>query len=483
MAFWLVMMTLLLEREVFVRYAGQGTGAQASFDTWMGIYPSAESREKNRIGFVHTRSIRATRDGVSGSTLSMTAKLSTVMLSIPTEIVVTGTAWNPDEAGLAEFDIKIRSFDHTMRVSGALEAGKLKLEIQTAGERYPIEIPVGRDLFLSGSMGATSVNLPDLKVGEEVMIDTFDPLTLAAGKARIACLGKQIIDIAGEKVDTKIITATLSGITTKFWVTSSGETVRIETPYGLTFKKITREQALRALDRSGTEELLNVMAVRPTGRRPFRGAKRMLVRLSGLPPTVHPPSDATQQRTDDGNLYEITSPAPPSSSSGVAQDLENLAAYLEGDPFVQAGHPKIVEQAERILGTTEDPWEKAILLYQWVYENIDKTIVLSFPSALEVLESKEGDCNEHTVLYTALARSAGLPTRIAIGVVWSGDLNGFYYHAWPEVFVERWIGIDPTLGQPIADATHLKLLTGNIEKWPQLVPYLGQLQVEVLEIQ
>ena len=92
LAFWLVMMTLLLQREVFVRYAGQGGRAQASFDTWMGIYPSAESPDNSRIGFVHTQSIRATRNGISGASLSMTAELKTVMLSTPTEIVVTGTA-------------------------------------------------------------------------------------------------------------------------------------------------------------------------------------------------------------------------------------------------------------------------------------------------------------------------------------------------------------------------------------------------------
>jgi len=122
-------------------------------------------------------------------------------------------------------------------------------------------------------------------------------------------------------------------------------------------------------------------------------------------------------------------------------------------------------------------------LHYWIYENIDKVIVLSFPSALDVLESREGDCNEHTVLFAALSRTLDIPTRIAIGAVWSDELEGFYYHAWPEVYVEGWIAMDPRLGQEIADATHIKLLTGSIEVWPRLVSYLGQLQVEVLEIE
>ncbi len=109
--------------------------------------------------------------------------------------------------------------------------------------------------------------------------------------------------------------------------------------------------------------------------------------------------------------------------------------------------------------------------------------MISIPSALEVLEQRRGDCNEHTVLFTALARAAGLPTRIAIGIVWSDELEGFYYHAWPEVHLGDWIWMDPTLGQPVADATHIKLLNGGIASWPSLLPYLGRLEVEVLDVE
>jgi hypothetical protein len=42
--------------------------------------------------------------------------------------------------------------------------------------------------------------------------------------------------------------------------------------------------------------------------------------------------------------------------------------------------------------------------------------------------------------------------------------------------------MEPTLGQPIADATHVKLLTGDIERWPRLLAFLGKLRIEVLEV-
>ncbi len=127
-------------------------------------------------------------------------------------------------------------------------------------------------------------------------------------------------------------------------------------------------------------------------------------------------------------------------------------------------------------------WERAVAIHDWVYTHIKKLPVMSVPSALEVLESREGDCNEHTVLFVALARAAGVPSRAAVGLVWSEALNAFGYHAWPEVYVGHWIPMDPTFGQQLADATHIKLLDGSLDKWPQLLPYLGRIRIEVLDL-
>jgi transglutaminase-like putative cysteine protease len=96
-----------------------------------------------------------------------------------------------------------------------------------------------------------------------------------------------------------------------------------------------------------------------------------------------------------------------------------------------------------------------------------------------VLDSKEGDCNEHTTLYTALARASGIPTRMAVGMVYQEDR--FYYHAWPEIYISKWIPIDPTLGQFPADATHIRLLTGGLDSQLRLAPVMGNLKIEGLE--
>jgi transglutaminase-like putative cysteine protease len=97
-----------------------------------------------------------------------------------------------------------------------------------------------------------------------------------------------------------------------------------------------------------------------------------------------------------------------------------------------------------------------------------------------------GDCNEHTALYVALARAAGIPSRIAVGLV---HVRGaFYYHAWPEVYLAgpagrgAWWPVDPTFDQFPADATHVRLTRGGLDRQAALTQVLGRLKIDILEV-
>ena len=104
---------------------------------------------------------------------------------------------------------------------------------------------------------------------------------------------------------------------------------------------------------------------------------------------------------------------------------------------------------------------------------------MSLPSALDVLRTLRGDCNEHTVLAVALARAAGITAAMKAGLVWHKD--AFYYHAWPAFYAGGWFETDPTLDQPFADATHLALVEGDVADQIAILKFIGRLQIELLE--
>jgi transglutaminase-like putative cysteine protease len=100
------------------------------------------------------------------------------------------------------------------------------------------------------------------------------------------------------------------------------------------------------------------------------------------------------------------------------------------------------------------------------------------PDAVSVLKNKRGDCNEHATLFTALARAAGVPARVAVGLVLQD--GRFLYHAWAEVWLGRWLALDPTWRQFPADAGHVRLVYGLDKGVLDLESVVGRLKVHVL---
>jgi hypothetical protein len=111
---------------------------------------------------------------------------------------------------------------------------------------------------------------------------------------------------------------------------------------------------------------------------------------------------------------------------------------------------------------------------------LKKQITFGVPNALQVLQARSGDCNEHTQLFVALARAAGLPARIAAGLAY---VDGkFFYHAWPEILLDDWVAVDPTFGQFPADAAHLRFVIGGVARQTELLRLMGNLKIDVLSL-
>ena len=155
-------------------------------------------------------------------------------------------------------------------------------------------------------------------------------------------------------------------------------------------------------------------------------------------------------------------------------------------PFIESDAPEIRAEAERMVGSLTGARARAERLTREVNALLEKKPTVSLPSALEVLRTKVGDCNEHTALFVALARSIGIPARINAGLVYVH--GAFYYHAWPEVYIDEgggrglWLPVDPTLNQFPADATHLRLARGGLDKQTAILPLIGRLKMRVLEL-
>jgi len=177
------------------------------------------------------------------------------------------------------------------------------------------------------------------------------------------------------------------------------------------------------------------------------------------------PGDRRQRVKREGSKVRVTLSAlpPPEGSARIPVKGEH-AAFLKGTPYETLEDPALRAASEEAIGEATHVWPATQRLVRFVYEHIrEKSLSRAFTSASEALESREGDCTEHAVLFSALAKIAGIPTRLVTGLVYiGGPKHTFGYHEWVEVWTgTAWHPADPTFGQNTADPTHIKFATGQ----------------------
>jgi transglutaminase-like putative cysteine protease/tetratricopeptide (TPR) repeat protein len=151
-----------------------------------------------------------------------------------------------------------------------------------------------------------------------------------------------------------------------------------------------------------------------------------------------------------------------------------MSPYLRSSARIDTTAPQVIKLAREIAGNERDGRKLAHKLGEWTFSHLKWKRVES--SNVETLASREADCLEHSELYVALARSLGLPARVVTGAAFSG--GSFGAHAWVEIYLGRWVEVDPTWGMmDYVDSTHLRFDGDTFASYAML----NQLQLEVLE--
>ncbi len=379
------------------------------------------------------------------------------------------------------------------QVEGHIVDGVAHIKTTLNGETTESEVPVPPDT-ISEHTGVESLFQQGLKIGDKRNFHIFSFDLLKPVKTEIEVEGQDTLTYQSEEKQVYVLRQTLdmmNGITAKVWLDSDGVNYRTEVPmmgFSMVTTKTDKETAL-----GGTEEVDVVLKTRilPSGKRPTPKAKNFKAEVKLPSGNIADAIMSNSQQT-----LEVTSEKEGSLSIQVptvaAEDCPDLpiqdaeGEFLGASAYIQTDAPAIRAKTEEILDTEVNSWRAAEKLCQWVHAAItEKKMSGGFGSSLTALESLSGDCTEHTVLFIALARAAGIPARICSGIVYAKD--AFYYHFWPEVYVGKWVQMDPTLGQTIADANHIQLGGSTVES-DNLMEFaegvfrtLNQLEIAIVE--
>jgi hypothetical protein len=379
-----------------------------------------------------------------------------------------------------QFDLGSNLFKFTAR--GSVAGKKLTVRIGGPGEEKISVIALPDQPYLGGAI-LESVGAAGLKTGEGRTFSVFDPASLGQRPVQVTLLGEGPLTIMGKSRQARRLSVDFMGMRQIAWVDAEGSVLREEGILGIALERVTREEALAGLEGAVSADLTEIAAIPSSKTIEDAAALKVLkIRLEGIPEGSFL-LDGGRQGYRNGILsIRRESSSDPSALSAAAPG--NLAAFLKPTPFIQSDHPKIRQKVAEIVDPGDPSGVKADKLVAWIYKNLEKRPVLSVPSALETLENRIGDCNEHAVLLAAFARAAGLPAEVEAGVVY---MRGrFFYHAWNVLYLQDrggWVTADAVLGQMPADVTHIRFVRGEADRQLDMVGLIGRLKLDILEME
>jgi transglutaminase-like putative cysteine protease len=475
---WVSCMGMLVHQSYFQMAAANLATDLARYGSaahWRGVYYRGE-----KIGFTVGQTV-PTEDGFE---LQEDGRLQMSLLGATTPAVIRTRARVDRAFGLKSFDFSLDPGTGPVQVSGQLNGLTLSLAITSGGstrtEVRTLDEPPALMLSLARRLAGEG-----LREGARHEWTLFDPATMRNAPVQVVVGARELVPVNDRQLPAFRVDLAYGGLQTSAWVTDTGEVVREESPLGLLTVAETQERAMTmAVPRQVQVDLLEAAAVVPRSRKRIeepRDVRRLRLEMEGADLTS-PDLQGVGQHID-GNVIEIVDARglQPEQISPAA-----VAVFLQPEPLIESDAREIREEVSRTLGAIQGARARAERLTRHVNALLDKKPTVSLPSALDVLRTRVGDCNEHTALYVALARAAGIPARISVGLV--AVRNAFYYHAWPEVFIDEgrgtglWLPVDPTFNQFPADATHIRLARGGLDKQAAIVPLVGRVKITILDM-
>jgi transglutaminase-like putative cysteine protease len=175
--------------------------------------------------------------------------------------------------------------------------------------------------------------------------------------------------------------------------------------------------------------------------------------------------------TSDGITYTVTSASPRLTPADLTGTNDEVPEEIR-DRFLDLPDgfsPRVRALADEVTAGAGTPAEQARALQDHL-RSFDYSLRVQkghSEDALEdfLFENQVGYCEQFAGSFAAMARSIGLPSRVAVGFT-TGDedpeeeglyhVRGEYAHAWPEVFIAGagWVAYEPTpdRGMPNAEA-------------------------------
>jgi hypothetical protein len=465
-------------------------------ETWMGIYMQGV-----KIGYSHSKEFDFVQDG------------KVFQKSIQESWMrVSRLGGNPVEISTIQdslYDVERNPLETVVRTKLSQNETLIKAEIKPdrivfyAGDKITKELPYSGE-FDFGVPLAKIIETDGLSAGKGYTFKILELLTQSLIDISFEVLGEESLLILGEHISLWHVRTKMTEIfpiVMDEWIDGKGEMWKSVSDAGFlhtTSIRMPKEKALEMSDQN-LDIAFSVLIESNVEFASPQEIQEVTYKISGIPVAKIKdlPFDGGSQtlldvKEDHAVIQTRSLVFTEEKAIPFPVEGEEFAEYLASTIFCQSDDPGVEKVAKNIVGDERNSWVAAKKIAEWVSQEIKPNYDVGFASAKEILENREGDCSEFSVLMVALCRSVGIPARAAVGVMYGQGI--FAYHMWPEVYVgdwialdSKWLAVDKQSGEYYTDATHIKLGDSALdeeifkEMGQAMSEVIGKLKIEVLD--
>jgi len=441
-------------------------------EEWFGIFIQGQ-----RVGYTFTKIKKL----VSGLEIETTSQMTINMMNEVTTLKTQVFAVADDDYALTDFSLLINTKGHESKIEGNIKNNKLILTTYSQGIKQTQVKEIKEKPYIPDVIDLI-VQKKNLKPGTEITIPYFDPTSQSTGKARIKVYPEEKVLVLNNEMEGKKVEINYMGVVSYLWLDENNKIIKNETPnLYMEMIPMSKEEALKEVKPQEAFDLLSFFSIKLSNPLPEdRKISYVKLKLTGISEEGLDLNDDFQRLVSENPLILEISLADINSLNDLNIPINEQKEFLLPSGYIQCEHPDIIKVAKNITGKDKSAINVTKKLTAGVYRMLKKIPTPSMPSAIDVLKTKEGDCNEHSILFAALARALGIPTKVYVGLV---NLQGdaYFYHAWCAVWIGKWVPVDPTFNQFPADVYHLKLKEGEISDWAEVMKVVGKLKIDVMD--
>jgi len=398
-----------------------------------------------------------------------------VLLGTERRVTMTSSARTGTDYDLGTLSMVMSDGSSEISVNAVRREGAVETTINTSGREISRSVEFEGD-YLPAFMDLAAAGM-QWSPGEERVYQTFDPSTGTILEATVTCQATEDMDLLGDTVPAFRLEISQAGMRNVVWV-HEGQIIREEEQgLGMILTRVPPGTSAEIDPGNDLYMLYSVSSTVVTD--PRSGGERTWLLEGDIEWNMFDLDYPGLQTSAAGPVVHVSAVMPSAEETPpfpMTEVPDSLLAHLAAEPLLQSDDPAIVALADSLTRGCTDSWEAASAICRFVDMAVEDVPTVSLPSAVDVLDAMRGDCNEHTALFVALARAAGIPSAVCNGIVYI-DEGRFGYHAWPTVWVGRWVPMDPTFGMLLADATHIILAMGSLEDQYTINAVIGRLSV------